>query len=273
MSNTFLFLDKQHRLGAMCLIGLNALILLSSILFGNSNNEVTYTLSFDSIPFKGNYPKVKLKPHLLNLDSAKLESLLELGLNQAIAKRLLNYNHVLKGKMQYKHLQKLYGIDKAQLAILSKYLVFNAQPIETKQEKHLVNSNKVNLNTADSLELSSAFKFYPSLVHRILKYRNMLHGFVSINQIEEVYGIKPEQASFIKSRSIVNPIDAKQWPSSCDSLKVILKHPYLWDKSRKEAVKLACKCKTHVPGEWIYQLDSLLDANKLSNLKQYFNIP
>ena len=47
----------------------------------------------------------------------------------------------------------------------------------------------IDLNEADSLALTTVRGIGPSFASRIIKYRNRLGGFVSINQLKEVYGI------------------------------------------------------------------------------------
>jgi DNA uptake protein ComE-like DNA-binding protein len=59
---------------------------------------------------------------------------------------------------------------------------------------------KIELNSCDSIMLVSLPGIGPVLSTRIIRFRNLLGGFVSVSQLKEVYGLSPETFEMISSR-------------------------------------------------------------------------
>jgi len=108
-------------------------------------------------------------------------------------------------------------------------------------------------NTHESIDINNAdttlFKSLPGIgsvyASRIVKYRNLLGGFVEIDQIKEVYGIKSELFEQIKSYLTVHANHVKKIPA--DSLwenPYMFYHPYL-SKELKAGIKAENKQKTY----------------------------
>ncbi len=83
-----------------------------------------------------------------------------------------------------------------------------------------------DLNFATAEELQSVKGIGPSFSKRIIKYRNLLGGFVDSTQLHEVYGLKPETIKNLlrnfNVQSKVTPIDINS-----DSINLLAKHPYV----------------------------------------------
>jgi len=58
----------------------------------------------------------------------------------------------------------------------------------------------IELNTCDSAALESLPGVGPVLSSRIIKYRNLLGGYASVEQLREVYGLKPATFDLISGR-------------------------------------------------------------------------
>lgn len=63
---------------------------------------------------------------------------------------------------------------------------------------------KVAVNSAEEYELQYIKGIGPSFAGRIVKYRNLLGGFYSLNQLKEVYGIDDELFDRIKDQIEIN---------------------------------------------------------------------
>lgn len=89
-----------------------------------------------------------------------------------------------------------------------------------------------DLNTATEEELKLVRGIGPAFSERIVKYRTMLGGFYDLNQLSEVYGLKPETIEELKKHfSIQSPV--KKLAINSDSIKVLARHPYLsYDNAR-----------------------------------------
>jgi DNA uptake protein ComE-like DNA-binding protein len=58
----------------------------------------------------------------------------------------------------------------------------------------------IDLNSCDSALLVTLPGIGPVLSARIIKYRHLLGGFASVNQLREVYGLPPETFEIIKGK-------------------------------------------------------------------------
>lgn len=85
----------------------------------------------------------------------------------------------------------------------------------------------IELNTADSTELTLLPGIGPVLARRILKYRDLLGGFASVNQLREVFGISEELAVRLQNLVSVDPGILKKLHINSDEFKRLSRHPYL----------------------------------------------
>jgi hypothetical protein len=130
------------------------------------------------------------------------------------------------------------------------------------QSKHLP---KINLNTCDTNTLKKVNGIGTVLANRIIKYRNYLNGFVNIDQLKEVYGLKPEVFQQIKGNFMVASNHRKVL-----SKDTLLKnpfhyhHPYL-----KKELKYYLQSKRKEKTFTIDSLDVLLSNHSYIALKAY----
>ncbi|HRI78989.1 MAG TPA: helix-hairpin-helix domain-containing protein, partial [Cyclobacteriaceae bacterium] len=116
----------------------------------------------------------------------------ELGLSSFLSTRIVRFRE--KGGQFYKpsDLLKIYNMDSlwykkavAWIAIPSeKKDVVLSSPVQTKKR-----DEKTDINLADSIQLVAVFGVGPKLSKRILTFRNKLGGFVSMQQLKDVYGL------------------------------------------------------------------------------------
>jgi competence protein ComEA len=170
-------------------------------------------------------------------NTVSMEQLLALGFREKTATTLLKFRQkgfVFKEK---KDLQKVYGISGKFYARLEPYvLIKKDQPVPRAAE---INKNpapapvaksavpRVELNTADSLSLVALHGIGPGFARRILKYRSVLGGFVSVAQLQEVYGFPEELYEKIKGEVEVDAAHVKRINLNTDDFKTVNRHPYL----------------------------------------------
>lgn len=94
----------------------------------------------------------------------------------------------------------------------------------------------IDINTADSGQLVELYGIGPSFAGRILKYRGMLGGFFSIEQLMEVYGMDSIRYAGIKDNIMVDTAHLQRLDVNHAEFKTLLRHPYL----DYETVKLIC---------------------------------
>ena len=59
-------------------------------------------------------------------------------------------------------------------------------------------AEKIDLNTATSVQLQKVYGIGEAFAERIIKYRTKQNGFVSIVELDEIYGLKPETITELK---------------------------------------------------------------------------
>jgi DNA uptake protein ComE-like DNA-binding protein len=93
----------------------------------------------------------------------------------------------------------------------------------------------VELNGADSATLVAVRGIGPSFARGILKYRDRLGGFVSLDQLGEVYILrdKPEAVERLREKLTVDPTLMKQIPLNSCTVEELGPHPYIgWKVAR-----------------------------------------
>jgi len=83
-----------------------------------------------------------------------------------------------------------------------------------------------DINLATKEELQSVRGIGPAYSERIIKYRDLLGGFATLDQLNEVYGLPPETVEeLLKSFSVQSRPQPIQINS--DSAKSLARHPYI----------------------------------------------
>lgn len=128
----------------------------------------------------------------------------KLGLENRTIKSIINYRN--KGG-QFKSpddFKKIYTLSEEDFILLKNFIIIDhPSPNKNNPEQKTFASyqpKKLDVNTADSIEWDKLPGIGPYITSKILKYRNALGGFSSVDQIAEVYGMKPETYEAIKEK-------------------------------------------------------------------------
>jgi DNA uptake protein ComE-like DNA-binding protein len=122
----------------------------------------------------------------------------------------------------------------------------------------------VDINKADSLTLLDVNGIGPTFAGRIVKYRNLLGGFIKKEQLAEVYGFK-DKYDGMKSQVRVSP-GHKTINLNMATFKELNKHPYVDYNLTKAIFALKKKLGTFKSVDDIKQIDLVTDElyNKLA---------
>jgi len=105
--------------------------------------------------------------------------------------------------------------------------VGNRANSEQKQVKtYYVKKNLLNLNNCDSSSLEALPGIGPVLSGRIIKYRNILGGYVRSEQLREVYGLTEETFDMISPRVFADSLEVRKIMINEADFKVLIRHPY-----------------------------------------------
>ncbi len=165
-------------------------------------------------------------PNTVNLDQA-----IQLGFPEKCAKMLLNYRD--KGGKFYKpaDLQKLYCMEAKLFSQLEPYIVIGGEKKEFSKsnyaEKKESKQAGIEINSADSVAWMKLKGIGPGYTRRILKYKSLLGGFTSIEQIKEVYNFPDSVYQSIKGSLTVDASVVQKLKVNTVDFKTMVHHPYI----------------------------------------------
>ncbi len=155
----------------------------------------------------------------------------KLGLSEKQISTFINYRNA-GGEFQIStDLLKIYGIEKDQFDILEPFVFI------VKKEEHVDRLDKeykrdftsivieINSSSADSLEL--IYGIGPAYAERIIKYRELLGGYIHKSQLYEVYGLDSVLIASIKDQLIIDTSLIYKININEAAYTDLIKHPYL----------------------------------------------
>jgi DNA uptake protein ComE-like DNA-binding protein len=95
-----------------------------------------------------------------------------------------------------------------------------------KKEKYRKRTTLMDLNTSDSASLESLPGIGPVLSSRIIKYRNLIGGYISVSQLKEVYGLPEETYERISSMLFADTMNISKIRINVADYKEMIRHPY-----------------------------------------------
>jgi competence protein ComEA len=173
----------------------------------------------------------KLSPFIFNPNMLPSEQWSKMGLKDWQIKVIKNYE-AKGGKFNKKEdFKRMFCISPSEYEILEPYISIPEQKNEYADRKSEIREIKkkvlVDLNTADSVTLLTLYGIGPSFAKRIIKYRNLLGGFYSKNQLLEVYGFDQDRLEKIEANCDVSSSGIKKININTVRTDELKKHPYM----------------------------------------------
>jgi competence protein ComEA len=188
----------------------------------------------------------KFTPFYFDPNQVDPKDLRKFGLSEKVIHHFVNYRKAGAKFYVKEDLRKVYGLKPELFNKMAPYVKFiksqelsvNKNIIKGMDEnfpsKHLVSkeSKRIELNTADSLELLNIKGIGPYLSSKIINYRDALGGYVALEQLYEIFGVKKEQLDMVKNSLTVNSTLIKRLNINTANYYQLNRHPYI---SSKEA--------------------------------------
>ena len=161
------------------------------------------------------------------------------------------------GKFRIKNdFRKMYCLTDADYNNLQPYIQL-PDTFETHRKENKRNINKpfiIDIGTIDSTGLLVVRGIGPVFASRIVKFREKLGGFYSLNQLKEVWGITDSVfQNLLPALALKDTIPYRYIRLNTDSFAVLASHPYLKGK----LAGLICKFRKHHPFNSIEELKQL----------------
>ena len=128
----------------------------------------------------------------------------------------------------------------------------------------------IDINSCDSTELLALPGIGQVLSGRIIRFRNLLGGFASTEQLQEVYGLRPETFNMIKDRVIADTTLIDKINVNSADFRRFSRLPYF---ERNEINDILRYRNTNGQINNIGELieNSILSAEKAARVKPYLN--
>ena len=233
--------NKQQRNGLLVLCGLVLLLFvlrLSISSFIKSEPILIADFSDVKLPeFKENFIATDSSAEnndlfVFNPNTVTKEQLVKLGFKEKTANTFINYRNKGAHFNKKEDVKKVYGISEELYRKIEAYILIEdgnktfkqfaqQEPKEKKQIK------VVELNTIDSAGLLPLPGIGPAYAKRIIKYRSLLGGYYTTEQLKEVYGFTDSLFQIIKGYVKVDSDLVTKIDLNTEDFKKLNAHPYI----------------------------------------------
>lgn len=134
---------------------------------------------------------------------------------------------------------------------------------EIPQKKEII---PVNLNEADSAQLENLPGIGPVLAPRIIKFRKILGGYYSVEQLREIYGMRPENFLVVSPFLFVKEEGYQKFNINFSTLSELGRHPYIGYRTARRILDLRDK-----QGKFtgVMELSCLMGEDSLKKIAPY----
>lgn len=251
---------KAERRGVIVFSILILLIILFRIFKDDIFPPRPIKISVDYIEYLPHKEKLLRPLKLSQFDPNTIDSLTltEMHLPHRLIKNIINYRKAGGHFRKPSDLQKLYAVDSAWMDSLHDYISIKAveiipdnrvvqakyerlkpaksYPAKSKKWEPATTNPKVELNSADTTQLKSVYGIGSFYAKRIIKFRDLLGGYYSVEQLKEVYGMREETYQKIHSYLTVDTILIQKIAINKVWQYRLQKHPYCSKKQAKAII-------------------------------------
>jgi len=167
-------------------------------------------------------------------NEADSATFVKLGIRPNTARSIVRYRNSGGVFRQPTDFQRIYGISEAKFEELKPYIVIRqAQETEKIAENEIIREEIsveqfiVELNSADTTELMQIRGIGRFYAREIVRYRNELGGFASVEQLLEVRNMRAENFEQIAPFFVVDNTKIEKIKVNTASVERMRRHPYL----------------------------------------------
>jgi competence protein ComEA len=253
---TYFSMSKWETLAAIVIFGLGILIWSSSLLvpryFKTNQIKVNDSVAIAQLIAQveaaeedtntrwkrsnSNFAKsdgTNIKPFAFDPNILDSNGWCRLGLTAKQVGTILNYRRKGGQFRDKSDVQKMYSISEAEFKKLEDFITIKELPKKQyannwndKYPKTARQPIIVEINSADTAAFNKLYGIGPTLAFRIVEFRTKIGGFVSKEQIKEVYGITDSTFQKIKDQLTINKALVKKININTISFQDLRLHPY-----------------------------------------------
>ncbi|MFO7863418.1 MAG: helix-hairpin-helix domain-containing protein [Salinivirgaceae bacterium] len=181
---------------------------------------------------KERFPRAEQPLKSFNPATDNYKQLIKCGLSKKVASNIINYRKA-GGRFNTKaDLKNIYAIDTS----LYRKLEAHIQLPETPSPAEIVELDSLELNSATKEELEQ-IKISKYIIDGIVKYRDLLGGYYSYNQLREVYNMKENQLIVLKEKCWIDSLSIQKINVNRLDAYQLSQHPYISHKIAGKLIK------------------------------------
>ena len=195
------------------------------------------------------------------IDTASVEYLMRWGLSRRQAEVVVNYRNSSGGIHDEQKLRRCYVIDSVVADRMLRYIKFSPNEESRPEEKSAESATakpKIEINRADSAELVSVYGIGPKSASEIIKYRELLGGFYSLEQICELKVVTERNFELFLQQISCDSCEIRKIDINFATPKSMSRHPYVSDKALRRIVK-----QRQLKGGWS-RIEEMIDEDIFS---------
>jgi len=178
--------------------------------------------------------KYKAPDSKFNPNTYKLSDWINLGLSEKQSVVILKFTS--RGIYNEEDLKRIFVIPEVLFELIRDSVVyperFQNSPNQESFKKQAKQINLINLNTADTTEFMKIYGIGAFYAKQIIRYREKLGGYLTKEQLFEVWKMTPEAYEKIKDHVFISEKDVKRININSVTIEELKVHPYLkWNQA------------------------------------------
>lgn len=170
-----------------------------------------------------------------SLDSVGTAYLRAIGFTSRQADLVIRYRDMIGGYRTMEEFAECYAVDSAMAARLEPYIIFPERPAEPTYARPKI-TLPVDINSADSATLVSLRGIGSKSVVHILRYRELLGGYHSAEQLLELAAVTEDNFQLFSSQIYCDSAEIKKICINFASPKELEVHPYLSNRMLRRII-------------------------------------
>lgn len=164
---------------------------------------------------------------------------------------------------------KIRVISENQKRILGDWVMIESVRKASSGEKLVVKVPMIEINSADSIQLKQLPGIGTVLSKRIVKYRDLLGGFYSVDQLKEVYGLNEQTIRQVEEKVKVDNTKIRKLDINFADVNELSRHPYLKKNLAMQIVKFRTK-NGSIRDCSVLRDSMILNIDEYNRIKPYF---
>ena len=197
------------------------------------------------------------------IDTASVAYLASIGFSVKQAEAVVKYRDAIGGITSEQELRACYVVSEEMADRLMPYVIFSEQKIESKtdakeSEKKADVTALVEINSADMVALVSVDGIGEKSAAEIIKYRELLGGYHSVEQLAELNCVTEENFAKFLSQICCDSCKIKKIDINFAGPKELERHPYVSARTLRRIIK-----QRQLKGGWS-RIEEMTEQNILS---------